>query len=140
MSITDHTNFGSLMEAHAGNAVQLGECASEASFLQTASSRTTKRDRDHTAIVLDEVGWLSPNYARPTVNMESYDSSPRLMNHLREAEEAFNGAGGVEVKHKSSSNNGPSTTHSIGHGSSNSRRRQGVTTRIDGLRRAAWNP
>lgn len=36
----------------------------------------------HQALILDEIGWASPNLTKLTVNLESHDSNAELMDHL----------------------------------------------------------
>jgi len=82
-----------------------GECkVSEAgfsSFLQ-GHKRHTHRDRKmrNQAIIMDEVGWQSPKLTKPTVNLESYDWTHDLLEHLAAASHLYN-ADGVEVVHSS---------------------------------------
>merc|ERR1712129_138215 len=61
-------------------------CQIATSFLQKFTKKPT-----HNAIVLDEVGWLSPNIAKHTVNLESYDWTKTIMDHLKHASLMYNG-------------------------------------------------
>lgn len=47
----------------------------------------------HQAIIMDEIAWRSPNkdYPKLTVNLESYDTSKDVMDHLAEASKTHNG-------------------------------------------------
>lgn len=48
----------------------------------------------HEAIIMDEIAWRSPNkesYPKMTVNLESYDTSKDVMDHLAEASRTHNG-------------------------------------------------
>eukprot|EP00927_Polykrikos_kofoidii_P063033 TRINITY_DN5783_c0_g1_i1.p1 TRINITY_DN5783_c0_g1~~TRINITY_DN5783_c0_g1_i1.p1 ORF type:complete len:479 (-),score=80.90 TRINITY_DN5783_c0_g1_i1:129-1565(-) len=47
------------------------KCMPSTSFLQ--STRT--KDREHLALIMDEVGWKSPSLPQLTVNLESYDTN-----------------------------------------------------------------
>lgn len=47
------------------------QCRISPSFLQVLP----RRHKTNHAIILDEVGWLSKNLPKPTVNLESYDNS-----------------------------------------------------------------
>merc|ERR1719174_1085278 len=40
---------------------------------------------------MDEVGWESKSLQRPTVNLESYDSSKPVLDELRESSQTHNG-------------------------------------------------
>jgi hypothetical protein len=62
------------------------ECKSHGSFLQAAV-----REGKHSAIVLDEVGWRSPKISEPTVNLESYDWTREVMDHMADASMTLNG-------------------------------------------------
>jgi len=62
-----------------------GECRASPSFLQTASQRK------HKAIIMDEVGWASPALSTPTVNLESFDWTKEVMDHLRMSSKTHNG-------------------------------------------------
>lgn len=78
------------------NALQEGdlprECTPSTSFLQrSAHSKKTFKAADYSAIIMDEIGWLSPKLKIPTVNLESYDSSKEVMDHLRHATQEHNG-------------------------------------------------
>jgi hypothetical protein len=42
-------------------------------------------------IVMDEIGWSSPDLDTPTVNLESYDWTKPVMDHLRESSQTHNG-------------------------------------------------
>jgi len=65
------------------------ECRPSASFLQV--QRKSRAARKHQAIVLDEVGWASPSLSTPTVNLESFDWTKEVMDHLRESSQTHNG-------------------------------------------------
>lgn len=70
-------------------------CRTSASFL-----RVEKRaPSDHRALILDEIGWKSPQFSQFTVNLESYDSSKEMMDHLRHSSAMHNGWHGLEVIH-----------------------------------------
>jgi len=43
------------------------------------------------AIVMDEIGWVSPSFPKTTVNLESYDSSSDMMDHMVHACRDHNG-------------------------------------------------
>jgi hypothetical protein len=55
---------------------------------------------DHDAIALDEVGWLTPKYDKATVNLESYDWTTSIMDHMACASRRHNGDA-LEVVHSS---------------------------------------
>jgi hypothetical protein len=62
------------------------ECRSQSdSFLQLNSNRKGRSTSAvNRAIIMDEIGWASPNYKKLTVNLESYDTLGRnVMNHMR---------------------------------------------------------
>jgi len=65
--------------------------ASGGSFLQTRSEKKLFKANDHMAIVLDEVGWKSPNLDKPTVNLESYDWTREVMSNLALSSQMHNG-------------------------------------------------
>eukprot|EP00928_Gymnodinium_smaydae_P014774 TRINITY_DN15430_c0_g1_i1.p1 TRINITY_DN15430_c0_g1~~TRINITY_DN15430_c0_g1_i1.p1 ORF type:complete len:467 (-),score=46.85 TRINITY_DN15430_c0_g1_i1:215-1615(-) len=58
------------------------------SYLQVNRNHGT-----HNAIVMDEVGWVSPALARRTVNLESYDTSKEILDHLAQSSKLHNGDG-----------------------------------------------
>jgi len=60
-------------------------CKRAASFLQIQQSPP-----EHSAIVLDEVGWLSPKLKEPTINLESRDWTHKVMNNLASANAMLN--------------------------------------------------
>jgi Zn-dependent M28 family amino/carboxypeptidase len=79
------------------------------SFLQTQPRKRTilRHERkvtnaDYSAIIMDEVGWLSKGLptspANPTVNLEAFDTNKDMMNHLRHSSEMHNG-NKIEVVH-----------------------------------------
>jgi hypothetical protein len=71
------------------------------SFLQGSSFMgdfKMKGDSGHDAIVLDEVGWLTPKYDKATVNLESYDWAASVMDHMACASRRHNGDA-LEVVH-----------------------------------------
>jgi Zn-dependent M28 family amino/carboxypeptidase len=85
-------------ELKAGNALPK-ECSApgaSGSFLHTEHKK--KGDSGHEAIALDEVGWLTPKYDKATVNLESYDWTPSVMDQLACASRRHNGDG-LEVVH-----------------------------------------
>mmetsp|Transcript_122032 Transcript_122032/g.345875 ORF Transcript_122032/g.345875 Transcript_122032/m.345875 type:complete len:457 (-) Transcript_122032:63-1433(-) len=61
-------------------------CSTSQSFLQKSGRKSS-----HSAIVIDEVGWASKNFATPTVNLESYDWTKPVMDHLLQSSETHNG-------------------------------------------------
>lgn len=73
-------------------------CSPPASFLQGGFLQSRKSPPQHSAIVLDEVGWKSPALSAPTVNLESLDSSRVVMDQLAAASLLHNGAA-VKVVH-----------------------------------------
>jgi len=85
-------------ELKAGNPLpaECGAAGASSSFLQTP--RKWKEDSGHEAIALDEVGWLTPKYDKATVNLESYDWTPSVMDQLACASRRHNGDG-LEVVH-----------------------------------------
>jgi hypothetical protein len=68
------------------------------SFMQDFKARTGVADHD--AIALDEVGWLTPKYDKATVNLESYDWTTSIMDHMACASRRHNGDA-LEVVHSS---------------------------------------
>jgi len=60
-------------------------CKRQSSFLQMQKSSP-----EHSAIVLDEVGWLSPKLKEPTINLESRDWTRKVMDHLASANAMLN--------------------------------------------------
>lgn len=64
------------------------QCRISPSFLQQAR---VARNTSHEAIIMDEVGWRSPKYSTPTVNLESFDWSREVMEHLADASQTHNG-------------------------------------------------
>jgi len=79
------------------------ECKPSQSFLQV-QFRNEKREMAtkkkmmgaEAAIIMDEVGWVSPNFKkdgkpRRTVNLETYDWTDSIMQHLAGASKDFNG-------------------------------------------------
>jgi len=75
--------------ALAGGAAGLpAECRISPSFLQQARAA---KDASHEAVIMDEVGWRSPKYSAPTVNLESYDWTREVMDHLEDASLTLNG-------------------------------------------------
>jgi hypothetical protein len=58
-------------------------------------------DSEHQAIIMDEVGWLSPKMSKPTLNLESYDWSQDLLQHLAAASTTHNGDN-LSIVHSSS--------------------------------------
>lgn len=52
------------------------------------------------AIILDEVGWISPKSSTPIVNLESYDWTKEVMEHLAQSSKDHNGKA-LEVVHSS---------------------------------------
>jgi len=73
------------------------------SFLQGSSFMQdfkTKGEFSHDAIVLDEVGWLTPKYNKATVNLESYDWAASVMDQMACASRRHNGDT-MEVVHSS---------------------------------------
>jgi len=67
------------------------------SFLQLSARA---RAEQHQAIIMDEVGWLSPKYSERTVNLETYDTCSMQMQHLRHATQLHNGDS-LKVVHNS---------------------------------------
>uniref|UniRef100_A0A7S4VV28 Peptidase M28 domain-containing protein n=1 Tax=Alexandrium monilatum TaxID=311494 RepID=A0A7S4VV28_9DINO len=59
------------------------------SFLSRFSS--LRKRENFQAIVMDEVGWQSPSLSSPTVNLESYDWTKDLMEHLAQSSKDHNG-------------------------------------------------
>lgn len=46
----------------------------------------------HYAIAVDEIGWRTPNYAEPTVNLEAYDwTKEKVLEHMAQASQTVNG-------------------------------------------------
>mmetsp|Transcript_124074 Transcript_124074/g.333185 ORF Transcript_124074/g.333185 Transcript_124074/m.333185 type:complete len:466 (-) Transcript_124074:206-1603(-) len=81
------------------------ECGAPAggSFVQGSSFMQDFRARgasDHDAIALDEVGWVTSKYDRQTVNLESYDWTTSIMDHMACASRRHNGDA-LEVVHSS---------------------------------------
>jgi len=72
------------------------------SFLQGHKRQRIHRDRKATnqAIIMDEVGWRSPKLQRPTVNLESYDWTASLLDHLAASNQEYNG-NHLDVVHSS---------------------------------------
>jgi len=64
-------------------------CRPKESFLQQREKKVT--GPQHSAIIIDEVGWKSPDM-KPTVTMESRDDSLsfNLLNHLAQANKQYN--------------------------------------------------
>lgn len=52
------------------------------------------------AIIMDEVGWLSPSLDEPTVNLESYDWTAEVMENLAQSNKDHNGPS-LKVVHSS---------------------------------------
>jgi len=78
-----------------------GECTPSSSFLQRSTNRKkTFKASDYSAIIMDEIGWLSPKLKTPTVNLESFDSSKDVMDHLRHSSNEHNGEK-LDVVHNS---------------------------------------
>jgi len=66
------------------------DCTAASSFLQRNLKGEKKEFKasDYSAIVMDEIGWLTPNKAfpKPTVNLESTDAQGKeVMDHLRDS-------------------------------------------------------
>lgn len=60
--------------------------------LQKNGKRRANKGGNHRAIIMDEIGWLSPKLSKPTVNLESYDKlGHEVMQHLRQASSTHNG-------------------------------------------------
>jgi len=82
-------------EMAAGGGQLPSECrTASGSFLERGRFRSKKAQ--HRAIVLDEVGWVSPAFSKATVNLESYDwdketGLPELMDHMAHASHEYNG-------------------------------------------------
>jgi len=81
------------------------ECtAGVTSFLQAESQRIlSHRAKDlnvqHRAIIMDEIGWITPKFDKQTVTLESYDKLGRqVMDHLRHSSHMHNGDS-IEVVH-----------------------------------------
>jgi len=72
----------------------------ELSFLQLDGPLSRKSRSVHQAIALDEVGWVTSKYDRQTVNLESYDWTPAIMDQLACASRRHNGDS-LEVVHSS---------------------------------------
>jgi len=74
------------------------KCKPASSFLQV------KRNREwvdtHRALIMDEVGWKTSKYSKPTVNLESYDWATPELNHLRQASQMHNGDS-LDIVHSS---------------------------------------
>uniref|UniRef100_A0A7S2J6K6 Peptidase M28 domain-containing protein n=1 Tax=Alexandrium andersonii TaxID=327968 RepID=A0A7S2J6K6_9DINO len=70
--------------------------SSAASFLGK-TKRTGRQTTAYQAIIMDEVGWESPALARPTVNLEAYDWTEEVMEHLAQSSEEHNGESLVVV-------------------------------------------
>jgi len=68
------------------------ECRPDSSFLQGQGADSGKTQAVWGVIIMDEIGWLSPNLSRPTVNLESYDSNAEIMQHMVHASLTHNGA------------------------------------------------
>jgi len=81
------------------------ECAakSEASLIESQPKMRIERSivkhsavgteaSKHRAIIMDEVGWVTPKFSKHTVNLESLDGlGTEVMNHLRHASDMHNG-------------------------------------------------
>jgi Zn-dependent M28 family amino/carboxypeptidase len=71
------------------------ECSANGeAFLQIQKSGQKRRTAEsgHRAIIMDEIGWLSPKLTKPTVNLESYDGlGSKVMQHLRQSTMLHNG-------------------------------------------------
>lgn len=67
-------------------------CRPSGSFLQLGQHRKADTVR-HMGLIMDEIGWRSPQYAKPTINLETYDwdSSQEVMDHLRTSAWTHNG-------------------------------------------------
>lgn len=79
----------------------LDQCGAASSFLQMRrEKKSLAKGATHRAIILDEVGWRSPKFDKPTVNLESYDSCHDEMDHLR-ASSSFHNGGSLDVVHNS---------------------------------------
>lgn len=64
-------------------------CQPPGSFLQRRA-----KEVHHSAIILDEVGWKSPNFPgkAPTIQLEAASPTSDLMNHMAQANKLYNGA------------------------------------------------
>jgi len=71
--------------------------SSTSSFLQLSARAKAEQ---HQAIIMDEVGWLSPKYSERTVNLETYDTSSAQMQHLLHSTALHNGDS-LKVVHNS---------------------------------------
>lgn len=65
------------------------QCRIAPSFLQQGTRAA--RDATHEAVVMDEVGWKSPHLSQATVNLESFDWTQDVMEHLAQASRDYNG-------------------------------------------------
>jgi len=64
--------------------------AGRARAQQTLAVDTTGHS-PHRAIIMDEVGWVSPKITKPTVNLESFDWTEEVMQHMGQASRQHNG-------------------------------------------------
>mmetsp|Transcript_64822 Transcript_64822/g.122940 ORF Transcript_64822/g.122940 Transcript_64822/m.122940 type:complete len:458 (+) Transcript_64822:61-1434(+) len=79
----------------------LAECRPSSSFLQMSGQRRSlAKGATHRAIILDEVGWRSTKFEKPTVTLESYDSCQDEMDHLS-ASSSLHNQGSLDVVHNS---------------------------------------
>lgn len=62
----------------------------QSSFLQT-TEQVERRKRAVKAIIMDEIGWLSSKLNKPTVTLESVESSREMMDHMAHACKDHNG-------------------------------------------------
>merc|ERR1712232_212013 len=69
----------------------------KSSFLQTFRSKVAGGSSHQEAIIMDEIGWLSPKLQNPTVNLESYDWASGMMDHLQQSSLLHNGESLVVV-------------------------------------------
>jgi len=93
-----NAEFRSLTEA--GPPKKLGACWTSGSFLE--QRRRRRRVGYQTALVFDEVGWVSPKRSSFSVNLETQDADKNLqaLEHLAHANVDHNN-GGMHVEHNS---------------------------------------
>lgn len=70
----------------------------DAGIPSACSLHQAKTQGQHTAILMDEIGWRSPNEKLPTVNLESYDWTKALMDELYASSKRHN-KGALRITH-----------------------------------------
>jgi len=86
-------------EARSSHEAEADDDDAELSFLQL-DGPSRKMRFTHQAIALDEVGWVTHKFDKQTVNLESYDWTPNLMDQLACSSRRNNGDN-LEVVHSS---------------------------------------